>query len=79
LTRPGAPCNLRINYPSGRISTAKGLGAKTADANGWVRWDWKVGTDTHRHDPAHGLAEFTLDGRSVSVPFLPERQRVITP
>ncbi len=79
LTRPNAPCHLRIIYPSGRVSTAKGLGDKTAAANGWVRWDWKVGTDTHRHDPKKGLAEFTLDGRIVSVPFLPERQRVITP
>jgi hypothetical protein len=79
LTRPNAPCHLRIIYPSGRVSTAKGLGDKTADANGWVRWDWKVGTDTHRHDPKNGLAEFTLDGRFVIVPFLPESQRVITP
>jgi hypothetical protein len=36
-TRPGAPCSLRIAYPSGRRSRAKGLGNATADANGWVQ------------------------------------------
>lgn len=78
-TRPNAPCHLKITYPSGRVSTAKGLGAKTADARGWVRWHWRVGTDTRRRDPTTGLAEFRLDGRVVQVRFLPERMRVITP
>ena len=53
-TRPNAPCHLAVTYPSGRQSTAKGLGAKTADANGWVRWTWTIGSSTRRHGAGTG-------------------------
>ena len=33
-TRAGARCNIEVVYPSGRISSAKGLGAKVADDRG---------------------------------------------
>jgi hypothetical protein len=62
-TRPNAPCFLRVQYPSGRWSTAKGLGAKTADGNGWVEWRWRVGTHTSRQPGREALTAFlTLDG-----------------
>jgi hypothetical protein len=76
---PSSSCNLKIIYPSGRVSTAKGLGANTADSSGFVRWAWRVGTETHRHDPKYGRAEFTLDGQVIEVPFLPKQKQVITP
>ena len=68
-TRAGALCSLRVVYPSGRHSRAKGLGPATADANGWVRWSWLVGTSTKRHNAGTGhehgdpvRAIVTLDG-----------------
>lgn len=68
-TRGGAPCVLRVTYPSGRRSSAKGLGAKTADANGWVEWSWRIGTHTRRKGAGTGApfgipltADLTLDG-----------------
>lgn len=47
-TAPGAACELQVVYPSGRRSTAKGLGARTADGSGWVEWSWTIGTHTKR-------------------------------
>jgi hypothetical protein len=47
-TRPDAPCHLDVVYPNGRKSTAQGLGDKTADADGFVRWTWTVGSSTKR-------------------------------
>jgi hypothetical protein len=68
-TRPNAPCFLKVVYPSGRQSTAKGLGPATADATGWVRWLWLIGTSTKRHNAGTGhemgdpvRAFVTLDG-----------------
>ena len=68
-TRPNAPCFLEVVYPSGRKSGAKGLGAKVADADGWVRWTWIVGSSTKRHGAGtgrpHGIpvtGTVTLDG-----------------
>jgi len=73
-TLPNAPCQLDIVYPSGRRSTAKGLGDKTADGNGWVRWTWTVGSSTKRHGAGTGLPHgipvkgiVTLDGDQVMV------------
>lgn len=46
---PGMNATLRIVYPSGRISSAKGLGRRRSDSQGFVRWTWVVGTHTtHR-------------------------------
>ena len=68
-TRPGAPCFLRVGYPSGRRSTAKGLGPATADADGWARWTWLIGTSTKRQGAGTGAPQgipvkgfLTLDG-----------------
>jgi hypothetical protein len=47
-TSARANCHLKVIYPSGRTSTAKGLGNKTARADGWVEWIWKIGTHTKR-------------------------------
>jgi len=73
-TRPNAPCNLAVSYPSGRHSTAKGLGPKTSDADGWVRWTWMIGSSTKRHGAGTGrplgipvVGTVTLDGGNVVV------------
>jgi hypothetical protein len=47
-TAPGAKCDLTVVYPSGRRSSASGLGTKRADGNGWVEWSWRIGTHTKR-------------------------------
>lgn len=61
-TRPGAPCTLRVRYPKGRWSSAKGLGPATADAKGWVEWRWTVGTSTSYNANVPVTVEVTLDG-----------------
>jgi hypothetical protein len=73
-TRPSAPCNLSVVYPSGRISRAKGLGPKNAGADGWVEWRWTIGSSTKRHGAGTGLpfgtpvrGIVTLDGTDVTV------------
>lgn len=47
-TTPLANCSLRVVYPSGRSSSAKGLGKKRAGSAGWVEWNWMIGTHTKR-------------------------------
>jgi endonuclease YncB( thermonuclease family) len=42
---PGAVCDPGVIYKSGE-STAQGLQAKTAGANGRLSWTWRVGTNT---------------------------------
>ncbi|AIQ27984.1 hypothetical protein P40081_07175 [Paenibacillus sp. FSL P4-0081] len=42
---PGASANLAIFYKSGQ-STAKYLGWKQADENGYIEWEWKIGVNT---------------------------------
>lgn len=68
-TRSGAQCNLQVVYPSGRRSSAKGLGKKVADSTGWVEWSWMIGTHTKRVGAGTGSplgrplnAIVTLDG-----------------
>jgi hypothetical protein len=63
-TRPQAACYLRVVYPSGRVSSAKGLGPSQADAQGLVRWAWTVGTHTKRVVGVPMTAQVTLDGAS---------------
>ena len=46
IVRPRARATLTVRYPSGRISSAKGLGPKQADAEGHVSWTWVIGTST---------------------------------
>lgn len=45
-TRALDRCTLAVTLPSGRISTASGLGAATADAAGRVTWTWWIGPST---------------------------------
>jgi hypothetical protein len=63
-TRPDAPCHLDVVYPSGRKSRAQGLGDKTADADGFVRWTWMVGSSTKRTPEGDNRVKgfVTLDG-----------------
>ncbi|MWV44403.1 pilus assembly protein [Paenibacillus sp. HJL G12] len=42
---PGATANLSVFYKSGQ-STAKYLGEKQADAEGYIEWEWSVGPNT---------------------------------
>lgn len=44
-TKAGARCSIIVEYKSG-LSTAAGLGDKTASSKGAVSWTWKVGTRT---------------------------------
>ncbi len=46
-TAPGAYCTITVIYKSGP-SQAAGLGPQTADPNGTVTWQWKVGSSTAR-------------------------------
>ncbi len=61
-TRPGAPCDLRVRYPKGRWSTAKGLGAATANVGGWVEWRWTIGTSTSYNARVPVTLQVTIDG-----------------
>ncbi|MDR0269840.1 pilus assembly protein [Paenibacillus sp.] len=42
---PGTSANLSVFYKSGQ-STAKYLGEKQADSEGYIEWEWFVGTNT---------------------------------
>ena len=43
---PDDACTLAVILPSGRQSTADGLGASTTDAGGDVTWTWEIGPTT---------------------------------
>lgn len=45
-TTPSAKCHLIYRAPSGRVSTAKGLGIKYADKKGNCKWNWKISSST---------------------------------
>ena len=53
--KPHDSCNLIVILPSGRQSTATGLGTTSADAAGRAMWTWHIGTRT-----AAGLAHVTV-------------------
>ena len=63
-TRPDAPCHLEVVYSSGRKSRAQGLGDNTADADGFVRWTWMIGSGTKRPPEGDNRVKgfVTLDG-----------------
>jgi hypothetical protein len=56
ITEPNTKATLSVTYPSGRNSTAKGLGEKQADSSGILRWIWRIGTHTKKraNDPVTG-------------------------
>lgn len=63
---PDASASLSVFYKSGG-STAKYLGWKQADADGYIEWEWKIGVNT-----TPGSWPFVIqldDGRSVEVMF----------
>lgn len=45
-SKPGDSCDLVVTLPSGRQSTATGLGSTTADAAGDATWTWLIGSNT---------------------------------
>ncbi len=45
-TKPGNLCTLVYILPSGRRSTAKGLGNTYADQEGYCYWTWVIGSRT---------------------------------
>jgi hypothetical protein len=45
-TTPGEDCTLAYETPKGTLSTAQGLGTKTADGNGVCSWQWQIGCNT---------------------------------
>lgn len=53
---PGATCDLDYRTPSGTNSEAEGLDTKTADANGDLRWDWRISPST---EPGRGEVTVT--------------------
>ncbi|UNK17530.1 pilus assembly protein [Paenibacillus sp. N3/727] len=69
---PGASANMSVYYKTGK-STAKYLGWKTADENGYIEWEWNVGFNT-----TPGTWPFiieTADGERLEVMFtVVERQ-----
>lgn len=63
---PNASANLSVFYKTGG-STAKYLGWKQADAEGYIEWEWKIGVNT-----TPGTWPFIIqldDGRSIEVMF----------
>lgn len=63
---PGASCSLDVVLPSGRHSTAAGLGAQTADAGGGLTWTWRIGSTT---GAGTATATVTCPGGSASATF----------
>ncbi|MDT3426039.1 hypothetical protein J2Z22_001559 [Paenibacillus forsythiae] len=59
---PNASANLTVFYKSGK-STAKYLGWKTADADGYIEWSWRIGGKTTPGSTPTFVIE-TEDGQS---------------
>ena len=63
---PQTDYECEVEYQSG-MSTAKGLGEKRSDSNGYVTWSWKVGTRTStKYQPTIYIRG---GGDSISVTF----------
>ncbi|ASA26125.1 hypothetical protein B9T62_01190 [Paenibacillus donghaensis] len=63
---PDAKANLTIFYKSGK-SSARYLGWKQADENGYIEWEWKIGVNT---TPGNWPFVIELeDGRKLEVTF----------
>ncbi len=52
-------CSLTVTLPSGRVSTAKGLGPRSTDAGGDVVWRWRVASAT-----GSGVATYVISCRA---------------
>jgi hypothetical protein len=62
---PGASASIEVDYESGP-SHALGLYDKTADANGYVEWTWRVGSRT---TPGTWPIIVTCNGESATTQF----------
>jgi hypothetical protein len=62
-TNPGADCSIRYVTPHGTISQARGLENQSADADGKVSWNWKIGSKT---EPGNGGVTVTCNGQSAT-------------
>ncbi len=62
-TAAGAACSLSYVTPHGTRSSAKGLGATTAGADGVCTWAWSIGSSTA---PGTGTVTITVGGASQS-------------
>lgn len=54
---PNTAYNLSVEYSSGHVSEAGGLGNKISDESGVVSWSWKIGGKTKP-----GASKFTVKG-----------------
>lgn len=54
---PNTEYNLSVEYSSGHVSEAGGLGNKVSDESGVVSWSWKIGGKTKP-----GASKFTVKG-----------------
>src|ERR1019366_2221147 len=45
-SKSGDSCTLAVTLPSGRLSTARGLGTTTASVSGVATWTWLIGSTT---------------------------------
>jgi hypothetical protein len=66
-TTPGATCHLAYRTPSGRLSTTRGLGKKTANLQGLCRWSWNIYRKTK---PGIGSVTITVNGVGNKYPIV---------
>jgi hypothetical protein len=62
-TQPGAQCNLIYILPSGRTSTASGVGKTIADQSGYCGWTWFIQQNTK---PGKGTIKISAGGEAKS-------------
>ena len=65
-SEPGVTCTLTVVLPGGDVSEARGLGAQSSSAEGYLRWTWEVGATT---DPGVARATVACGGASASRTF----------
>ena len=69
IVHPNAYATLSVRYPSGRLSTAEGLGRKRADRNGMITWRWVVGTSTQRRPARKGEVRLKVGDKTYRASF----------
>jgi hypothetical protein len=66
-SRGGDSCTLSVVLPSGRTSTADGLGRAVAGAEGEVSWSWHIASDT---DPGRARATVVCGAGRATATFV---------
>lgn len=66
-TSPGTLCSIVYTHPSGQVSTAQGLEAKTADPDGNVSWSWLINPTTQL---GSGKVSVTCGSEQASAPII---------